>query len=130
MIIVLLFSAQNSVLLNPEDKDTTTARSAGEYPPRRVEPSANHFRRLRPREQEIPIGNLNITPPEGAVLFFNLKVCHLRFGRSIIQSCSACISIYTYSHEQDNVTSCSNNKIQLHVSALYVGHHQVVQRTY
>ena len=49
---------------------------------------------------------------------------------TIIQSCSVYISIHTYSHEHNNITISSNIHIQLHVSALYVGHHQVVQGTY
>jgi len=49
----------------------------------------------------------------------------------IIQICSVCISVYTYSHDHNNVTISSDiYNIQLHVSALYIGHHQVVQRTY
>jgi len=39
VIIVLLFSVYSSILVYPEDKGTTTLRSVGEYPPRRLEPS-------------------------------------------------------------------------------------------
>jgi len=38
----------------------------------------------------------------------DLKVCHLHCVRSIIQSCSVYISIYTYSHEHNNITISSN----------------------
>ena len=34
----------------------------------------------------------------------NLDVCHPRCVRSVIQSCSLCISIYTYSHKHSNIT--------------------------
>jgi len=37
-----------------------------------------------------------------------LKVCHPRCVRSIIQNCSVFISIYTYSHEHNNITISSN----------------------
>ena len=56
----------------------------------------------------------------------------LRFGisvvRSIIQSCSVYISIHTYSHKTQQLYIISSNIycMQLHVSALCVGHHQVV----
>ena len=47
-------------------------------------------------------------------VIFNLKVCHLRCVRSIIQSRSVYISLYTYSHKHNNITL----KIRLHVLAL------------
>ena len=37
-----------------------------------------------------------------------LKVCHPHCVRSIIQNCSVYISIYTYSHEQHNITISSD----------------------
>jgi len=60
--------------------------------------------------------------------YSNLKVCHPRCVRSIIQSSSVYISIYTYSHETQQLYIISSDiyNMQLHVSALYVGHHQVV----
>jgi len=39
---------------------------------------------------------------------YNLKVCHPRCVRSIIQSCSVYVSIYTYSHKHNNITISSN----------------------
>jgi len=39
---------------------------------------------------------------------YNLKACHPRCVRSITQSCSVCISIYTYSHEHNNITVSSD----------------------
>ena len=64
------------------------------------------------------------------VCHLNLKVCHPRCVRSITQSCSVYISIYTYSHDTTILQLVSIYDTQLHVSALYAGHHQVVQRTY
>jgi hypothetical protein len=56
-----------------------------------------------------------------------LKVWHPRCVRSITQTCSVYISIYTCSHEtQQLLLLVAIYNIQLHVSALYVGHHQVV----
>jgi len=54
-----------------------------------------------------------------ATYHLHLKVCHSRCVRSITERCSMYISVYTYSHEKNNIT-ISNNiyKIQLHVSAL------------
>jgi len=47
------------------------------------------------------------------------------------QSCTVHISIHTYSHEHNNITVGSDiYNTQLHVSTLYVGHHQAAQRTY
>ena len=37
----------------------------------------------------------------------NLKLCHHRCTRSILKSCSVYTSIYTYSHEHDNITIIS-----------------------
>ena len=68
-----------------------------------------------------------------AKYYLHLNVCHPRCVRSLIQSCSMYISIYIYTdgHENNNITISSNiYKMRLHVSALYLGHHQVVQRTY
>ena len=42
------------------------------------------------------------------ISFLNLKVCHSRCAGSIIQSCSVYISIYTYSHEHNNITISSD----------------------
>jgi len=73
--------------------------------------------------------------------------------RCVLQSCSVCVCvclcvciymyiyvcvcvyiyIYIYIHLVMNTTIlqlAAIYNIQLHVSALYVGHHQVVQRTY
>jgi len=50
---------------------------------------------------------------------------------SVMQRCS--VYIYLYIHTVMNTTILqlvAVYNIQLHVSALYVGHHQVVQRTY
>ena len=63
--------------------------------------------------------------------YTHLKVCHPRCVRSITQSCS--VYIYLYIHTVMNTTILklvAIYNIQLHVSALYVGHHQIVQRTY
>jgi len=38
----------------------------------------------------------------------NLKVCHPRCVWSLTQSCSVYISIYTYSHEHNNITVSSD----------------------
>ena len=40
------------------------------------------------------------------------------------------MSIYTNSQEHNSIKLVAIYNIQLHVSALYVEHHQVVQRTY
>ena len=51
----------------------------------------------------------------------------------IIQSCSVYIYISIYTHTVMNTTILqlvAIYNIQLHVSALYIGHHQVVQRIY
>jgi len=37
-----------------------------------------------------------------------LKMCHSRYVRSVIQSCSVCISVYTYSHEHNNIKISSD----------------------
>ena len=61
----------------------------------------------------------------------NLKMCHPRCVMSVTQSCSVYKSIYI--HTVMNTTLLhvvAIYNVQLHVSALYVGHHQVVQRTY
>ena len=53
--------------------------------------------------------------------------------RSAIQSCSVYICLRVYILTVMNTTILqlvAIYNIQLHVSALYVGHHQVVQRTY
>ena len=39
----------------------------------------------------------------------NLKVWHLRCVRSIVQSCSVCISIYTHSHETQQLYIISSD---------------------
>jgi len=39
---------------------------------------------------------------------FNLTECYPRCVRSITQSCSVYISIYTYSHEHNNITISSD----------------------
>jgi len=61
-------------------------------------------------------------------------MCHPHCVRSIIKSCSVYVSIYTYGHEHNNITITLQlveiYSIQLHVSALYVDHRQVVLRTY
>ena len=41
-------------------------------------------------------------------LMWDLKLCHPRCVRSIIQSCGVYISIYIYSHEHNNMTISSN----------------------
>ena len=58
----------------------------------------------------------------------HLNAWHPSCVRSIIQSCSVYISIYAYSHETQQLYMISSDiyDMQLHVSALYVGHHQVV----
>jgi len=55
--------------------------------------------------------------------------------KAIIQSCSVYVYIYIYIYIRTVMNTSILQlvavcKIQLHVSALYVGHHQVVQRTY
>jgi len=50
---------------------------------------------------------------------------------SVIQSCSVCISIYTHTVMNTTILQLvAIYNIKLHVLALFVGHHQVVQRTY
>jgi len=59
-----------------------------------------------------------------------LKVCHPLCVRPITQRCS--VYIYIYIHTVMNtiiLQLVAIYNIQLHVSTLYVGHHQVVQRT-
>jgi len=41
----------------------------------------------------------------------SLKVCHPRCVRSVIQSCSVYISIYTYSHEHNDITISKKVKV-------------------
>jgi len=65
------------------------------------------------------------------VLLSYLKLCHPHCVKSIIQSCSVCISIYIHTVMNTTILQLvAIYNIQLHVSVLYVGHHQVVQRTY
>ena len=40
-----------------------------------------------------------------------LKVCHSRCVGSITQSCSVYISVYTYSHEHNNITVSSDIQV-------------------
>ena len=71
-----------------------------------------------------------VYPPSSRQHYFNLKVCHPRCVRSIIQ---AVVCIYLYIHTVMNTTILqlvAIYNIQLHVSALCPGHHQVVHRTY
>ena len=57
----------------------------------------------------------------------DLKLCHPRCVRSVIQSCS----VYIYTVMNTTILQLvAIYNIQLHVSALYVGHHPVVQKTY
>ena len=62
---------------------------------------------------------------------FDLKVWHSRCFRSIIQSCSVYISyiyiyIYIVMKHNNYIKLVAKYNIQIHVSALYVGPHQVV----
>jgi len=51
--------------------------------------------------------------------------------RSVTQTCIVYISIYIHTVMNTTLLQLvAIYNIQLHVSALYVGHHQVVQRTY
>ena len=61
----------------------------------------------------------------------DLEVFHPRCDRSITQSCSVYISIHIHTVMNTTILQLvALYNIQLHVSVLYVGHHQVVQRTY
>ena len=58
-----------------------------------------------------------------------LEMCHPRCVRSVIQCCSVYISIYIHTVMSTTILLLLTiYRIQLHVAALYVGHHQVVQR--
>jgi len=73
------------------------------------------------------IGLSRIGEKASAIRSIDLKVCHPHCVRSIIQRCSV------YIHTVMNTTILqlvAIYSVQLHVSGLYEGHHQVVQRTY
>jgi len=65
----------------------------------------------------------------GAVMNRHGVVGSLEVTVRVIQSCSVSIYIYTVMNTTILQLVAIYN-IQLHVSALYLGHHQVVRRTY